>query len=180
MGIISLGLGFGGIGIFAALFHTLNHSLAKTLSFCAAGRMGQIHGTHDMKKMSGSYARSHVWGLGLFTGFLSLIGVVPFALFMSEFQIVKASVDIHAYVRLGLLLAGIAVIFISMLRRGIALFYATDGNQEHIRSSLTESLLVFVPLGALLVLGLWMPGFFGGILAGASAIISVIPVQHIR
>jgi hydrogenase-4 component F len=33
MGIITLGLGLGGLGTFAALFHTLNHSLCKTGAF---------------------------------------------------------------------------------------------------------------------------------------------------
>jgi len=180
MGIISLGLGLGGIGVFAALFHTLNHSLAKTVSFCAAGRMGQICGTHDMRKMNGGYAHSYVWGIGLFVGFLSLIAIVPFALFMSEFQIVKASVDIHAYVRLALFLIGIAVVFVSMLYRGIALFYGSDVNQTQLRSSVVEALLVAAPLGALLVLGLWMPGFLNTILTEASAIIRFIPVQQIH
>ena len=40
MGIIALGLGLGGLGVFAALFHTLNHSLCKSLAFFSVGRLG--------------------------------------------------------------------------------------------------------------------------------------------
>ncbi|WP_424705268.1 proton-conducting transporter membrane subunit, partial [Klebsiella pneumoniae] len=40
MGLIAVALGIGGpIGILAALFHTLNHSLAKALLFCGSGNV---------------------------------------------------------------------------------------------------------------------------------------------
>jgi len=97
LGIIALGFGLGGLGTFAALFHTFNHSLCKTLSFFAAGRLGQIFGgSHDMENMSGSLLISPVWGIGIFCSLLALIGIAPFALFMSEFQLIKAAIDAHA------------------------------------------------------------------------------------
>ena len=40
MGLISFAFGLGGpIGVFAGLLHTINHSLAKTLLFCASGNI---------------------------------------------------------------------------------------------------------------------------------------------
>ncbi len=40
MGLVAVALGIGGpLGIFAALLHTLNHSLAKTLLFCGSGNV---------------------------------------------------------------------------------------------------------------------------------------------
>ncbi|MCX5758016.1 MAG: proton-conducting transporter membrane subunit [Candidatus Hydrogenedentes bacterium] len=54
LGIIAVGLGLGGLGTFAALLHTLNHSICKSLSFFAAGRLGQMYGTHDMSKVAAS------------------------------------------------------------------------------------------------------------------------------
>jgi len=66
LGIIVLGIGLGGAGIFAALFHILNHSICKTLSFFSAGSLGQYAGTHDMRKMVGIRKISPVWGVGLF------------------------------------------------------------------------------------------------------------------
>ena len=49
MGIITLGYALGPIGSFAALFHTLNHSVCKSLAFFAVGRLGQRYGSHDME-----------------------------------------------------------------------------------------------------------------------------------
>ena len=62
MGIIALGLGLGGVGTFAGLFHTLNHSLCKALAFFSVGRLGQMYGTHDMRRMAGAMRAAPVWG----------------------------------------------------------------------------------------------------------------------
>jgi len=89
LGIIALGVGIGGFGALAALFHTLNHSLCKAMSFFCAGSLGQIYGTHDMRRMTRVLRVSPVWGSGLIGSLLALIGVAPFALFLSEFLIMK-------------------------------------------------------------------------------------------
>ncbi|MBI3986367.1 MAG: hydrogenase 4 subunit F [Lentisphaerae bacterium] len=158
LGIITLGFGLGGFGIFAALFHTLNHSLCKTLSFFAAGRLGQWFGSHDMEKMKGSCRVSRVWGVGLFGSLLALIGVAPFALFMSELQILKAALDHGAIVSLVLFLAGAGVVFIGMLARAIPLMWGkTSDAVSPVRAQFLERLVVAVPLIVLLALGLWMP-----------------------
>ena len=96
MGIVAIGLGLGGLGVFAALFHTLNHSLAKSTSFFSAGRLGQMAGSNQMMRLRGITRLSPLWGTGLALSLLALIGVVPSAIFMSELLIVKAAIDAHA------------------------------------------------------------------------------------
>ena len=64
LGIIAVGLGLGGLGTFAALLHTLNHSVCKSLAFFAAGRLGQMYGSHDMHEMAGALRAAPVWGKG--------------------------------------------------------------------------------------------------------------------
>ena len=54
LGIITLGMGIGGLGTLAALFHMLNHSLTKTVAFFTAGRLGQLYGSNDMTRMTGA------------------------------------------------------------------------------------------------------------------------------
>ena len=54
MGLIAVALGIGGpLGIFAALLHTLNHSLAKTLLFCGSGNVLLKYGTRDLNVVCG-------------------------------------------------------------------------------------------------------------------------------
>jgi len=159
LGIITLGVGLGGLGTFAALFHTLNHSLCKTLAFFAAGRLGQMFGSHDMGKLAGAMRVSPVWGAGILGSVLALIGVAPFALFMSELQILKAAVDSRAIAALVLFLFGAGVVFVGALGHAIPLAWGkAETAVKPIRASMLETLLVVIPLVLLLALGLWMPG----------------------
>ena len=91
LGIITLGFGLGPLGTFAALFHTLNHSLCKSLAFFAVGRLGQRYGSHDMHMLSGALRADRLWGLALLGSILALIGVAPFSIFMSEYQLLRAA-----------------------------------------------------------------------------------------
>src|SRR5713226_5790680 len=96
MGIIALGYGLGPLGAFAALFHTLNHSVCKSLAFFAVGRLGQRFGSHDMHAISGALRADSLWGIALLVSLLALIGVAPFSIFMSEYQLLRAAVGAGA------------------------------------------------------------------------------------
>ncbi|MFA6108042.1 MAG: proton-conducting transporter membrane subunit [Candidatus Latescibacterota bacterium] len=158
LGIIALGVGVGGLGLLAALFHTLNHSLCKALSFFCAGSLGQVYGTHDMRRVTQVVRTSPVWGSGLVGSLLALIGVAPFSLFLSEFMILKAAVSHGAYWISGLFLAGIGVVFVGALRHAIAMAWDPLPAPVPARPArAAEGLLVFGPLAVLLVLGVWMP-----------------------
>ncbi|MBE3135751.1 MAG: hydrogenase 4 subunit F, partial [Acidobacteria bacterium] len=102
LGIMALGVGLGGLGTLASLFHLLNHSLTKSVAFFSAGRLGQRFGTHDMTRMGGALRSSPLWGGGLFVGLLALIGVAPFAIFMSEFQIIRAAFDTGSFLSMSI------------------------------------------------------------------------------
>lgn len=158
LGIITLGVGIGGAGAFAALFHMLNHSLCKALSFFCAGSLGQIYRTHDMRQMTRVLRISPGWGSGLIGGLLALIGIAPFALFLSEFLILKAAVDKGSYWIASLFLVGVGVVFVGVLRHVISMAWEPLGKSIIPRKTyLMEYVLVLGPLAVLLVLGIWMP-----------------------
>jgi hydrogenase-4 component F len=172
LGIIALGVGLGGLGAVAALFHMLNHSLSKSVSFCCSGRLGQIYGTHDMRRMTGMIRTAPAWGAGLVIGLLTLIGVAPFAIFLSEFMILKTALNTGFYWVGGLFLAGVGVVFIGVLRNAISMAWEPlkddVGRRETYRM---ESVLMFAPLAALLVLGIWVPHPFLRVLEQAANIL---------
>jgi hydrogenase-4 component F len=94
MGIMALGLGFGGpLGISAALLHAMNHGLAKTLMFCGAGNVLIKYGTRDLDKVKGLMRLAPASGTMLIAGSLALGGAPPFAPFVSEFTTVVAGVQ---------------------------------------------------------------------------------------
>ncbi len=176
IGIMALGFGLGGLGAIAALFHMFSHSLAKTLAFCCAGRLGQILGTHDMQRMGRLPAVSPWLGAGLLTALLTLIGAAPFALFVSEFLIMKAAIDQGNLAAAGILLAGLAVVFIAVLRRMIALAWnPAAGAPPPQRAHWTEILPIAAGLAALLALGLYWPAPLARTLESAAAVLGGMP-----
>jgi hydrogenase-4 component F len=170
MGIIVLGYSLGPIGTLGALFHTLNHSIAKTGGFFAAGKLGQMIGSNNLSEFDGAAKTYPVWGIGLAVSLLALTGAAPFALFISEFQIIKAAVDSGRYAALVLFLIGTVIVFIVMLRHAIRIAWnpVPVGHAGKMRISVLEALLVFIPLGLLLVLGLWLPDFIHAFMEQAS------------
>src|SRR5581483_5727636 len=90
MGIIATGVGLGGtLGLYGALLHTFNHSLAKSVLFFAAGNIRENLGTLRMDRMSG-VGRMLPFASGtLVLGGLAIVGFPPFALFVSEFAILS-------------------------------------------------------------------------------------------
>jgi hydrogenase-4 component F len=172
MGIIALGLGIGGLGTFAALFHVLNHSVSKTLAFFSAGRLARQYGTYDMGTIKGAIAMNPLWGAAFFVSVLALIGAAPFSVFMSEFQIVKALIDAHRYAAIAVFLFGAIVVFISVLRNAIDV----STGAALIRPPAPtwfgrDYLLVGVCCALLLLAGLAMPSWYADLLNHASAIV---------
>lgn len=172
LGIITLGVGLGGLGAVAALFHMFNHSLCKSVSFCCGGRLAQIYGTQDMRRMTGILRASRTWGGGLATGLLALIGAAPFAIFLSEFMILKAALDARSYATAALFLAGLGIVFVGVLRHFIAMSWAPMPEGLRSRQSRgVEGALILGPLVVLLLLGLWMPSRFMNILTQAAGLL---------
>ncbi|HEV2302465.1 MAG TPA: proton-conducting transporter membrane subunit [Stellaceae bacterium] len=158
MGIIALGYGLGPLGAFAALFHTLNHSVCKSLAFFAVGRLGQRFGSHDMHRIAGALRADWLWGTALLISLLALIGVAPFSIFMSEYQLLRAAVGAGAWLPLVLFLAASVVVFVAALRHLIDMAYGTPGTGARLLRDGSLALpIVAVAAGLLLVLGVWMP-----------------------
>ncbi len=172
LGITVLGMGLGGFGTFAALFHVLNHSLAKSLAFFSAGRLGLAFGSHNIEKMKGSFKISPVWGTGIFAAILVLIGVVPFSLFISEFQVLKAAIDNHQIAVVIIFLTATGIIFAGSLRYALPLGIGEPASGiETVPVKKLDAFIVALPLLILLILGLWMPKTLQVTLSRAAAIV---------
>ena len=174
LGIIALGYGLGPLGTFAALFHTLNHSLSKTLAFCAVGRLGQRFGTHDMDTLSGALRQDRLWGLALVGSILSLIGAAPFAIFMSEYQLLRAAASAQKWVVLAVFLAAAGVVFVSALRHLIDMAFGdAKAAVSPLRSRAAGYAVAIPPLAGLVFLGLWLPSWLVEAIGRATAALGV-------
>jgi len=114
MGILSLGIGLGGAGIFGSMLHAVNHSLTKASLFLVAGNILAAYHTKDVRKIGRLRAvlplSSVLWVLG----FLAITGTPPFGVFLSEFTILRAALDQNRPWVAGAYLVLLALIFIGM------------------------------------------------------------------
>ncbi|GLP97314.1 hydrogenase 4 subunit F [Paraferrimonas sedimenticola] len=92
MGLITLAIALGPLGVIAGLLHVINHSLAKTLMFCGAGNILLKYGTRDIGIVKGILRVAPLTGVLVVVGALALGGVPPFSIFVSEFTMVTAAI----------------------------------------------------------------------------------------
>jgi len=121
MGILALGVGLGGAGLFGSLLHVINHSLTKVMLFMVAGNLLAVYHTKTAKNVSGALQVLPVSGLLWVLGFLAITGSPPFGPFLSEFTILKAALDqgrsfvaIAYLILLAIILAGMATPVLAM------------------------------------------------------------------
>ena len=93
LGLISFAFGLGGpVGVFAGLFHTITHSVAKGMLFCASGSILLKYNSRDMDSVSGLWRTMPITAVLFAGGTLALAGLPPFGLFASEFSVVVAGI----------------------------------------------------------------------------------------
>src|SRR5260370_9221057 len=93
MGILAVGVGLGGAGLFGAMLHVINHSLTKVMLFMVAGNLLAVYHSKTARNVSGALQVLPISGLLWVLGFLAITGSPPFGPFLSEFTILKAALD---------------------------------------------------------------------------------------
>ncbi|HEY6003511.1 MAG TPA: hydrogenase 4 subunit F [Anaeromyxobacter sp.] len=159
VGIIALGLGFGGrIGTYGALLHVVNHGVTKALAFLVAGDAIGRYGTRDMRLMKGFLGIAPAAGTLLLMGAFSLAGTPPFSIFVSELLVVRAGIAAGSYVAVAVFLAMVVVIFAGLIHHvGQMAFGVAAPGAERGREAATP-ILAMVLLAAVMVLfGTWIP-----------------------
>ncbi len=91
MGVILVAAGLGGAAAhLGAVSQILAHAVTKSFCFFAAGAVLLITGTRDISSVRGLIRLSPVAGISLMLGGLAIAGAPPFAVFLSEFSIIRA------------------------------------------------------------------------------------------
>src|SRR5450631_1099352 len=92
MGIITFAFGMGGpLANFAGLLHMSLHSLTKSAIFFAVGHIAQVKGTQMMSEIRGLTVSHPVLGWSLVAGVITIVGLPPTGIFMTEFLIVTST-----------------------------------------------------------------------------------------
>ncbi len=116
MGIILVAVGLGGYAAhFGATYQMLTHSVTKSFCFFAAGATLGIAGSGDIGAVHGLIRRSPFVGISLLLGALAISGAPPFAVFLSEFAILRAGISSGQYVVVGLLALFVVMAFCAIM-----------------------------------------------------------------
>ena len=116
IGLIFMGLSIGTssvsedvatLGLTAALYHTVNHSVGKALLFMGVGVFINLLGTRDLDKLSGSGKLSPLVMGAVIVGFLQLMGAPPLGGFFSKLLLYQSLIEA------GLIVPAVLVIVIS-------------------------------------------------------------------
>jgi hydrogenase-4 component F len=173
MGIIALGVAFGGVlGLYGALLQVLNHAVTKSLMFFASGQVLLKYRTKDISRVSGIIKLMPVTGSMLILGGLALTGSPPFSMFISEFSILSAGFR-YGYTAAAIaMLVLIALIFVAFLFYlngmvfGKASTTVKPGELSYL-SLLAMALSVLVIVG----LGVFLPAPLSSLLHQAAAVL---------
>lgn len=168
-----LGLGLGPLGVFAALLHLLNHSIAKSMLFNLTGRILHRYHTTEIAEVSGLLKSMPLTG-GLFAaGILAIIGLPPFGIFISEFMLIRAGFAAGQPWLMAAVLGLLAVAFVVLLKVLNRMLYGQPAAGvtlgEHDR---WQAALLGLSALALLVLGLSIPAPLMALLNQCVAIVT--------
>ena len=171
MGILALGVGLGGAGVYGAFLHAFNHSFTKAALFLAAGNILAAYRTKRIADVRGVSRLLPVTGALWIAGFLSITGSPPFGTFLSEFTILKAALDQDQNVVAALYLVFLSLIFIGMVNimTSMAQGVPPDEQTETARrESWSEIAAPGVLVALVLFLGLCVPSWMNGTLTKAT------------
>lgn len=162
MGVVALGFGFGGVlGVAAALYHMLNHSLAKSALFFGAGNAIQSYGSKDMAQIRRILRVVPAGGLVWLAGAVAITGAPPFGLFLSELGVLRAGWSTPNAWAAWLMALLLIVVFVGFLNHFRAMYFEGDA-PDRARVAVSRWCLwpLWLAVLPVLVFGLWWPAAF--------------------
>src|SRR3989338_1547425 len=109
MGVLLIGFGFGGIGVFASTLHLMYNALIKSSLFMMAGIIFLKYSSTKIAKVYGALKVLPVTSILFFVAFLAITGLPPFGVFMTKMLILSSAITAYPY------LTSIALLFMTLL-----------------------------------------------------------------
>jgi hydrogenase-4 component F len=175
MGIVAIGLGVGGIGYYAAIFHVVLHSFTKAGLFYQIGQSYKVMGTYELDK-SGNYMNLYPAGAtALLLGLLCITAIPPSGMFISELLLLKSMVIQHYYFYLIVVSLILCFVLYALLTRVLHVVYSQPRGMEsklHEPVNPVQTVSQFILFGIVIFLCFVQPTPFKELIEG---IISGLP-----
>jgi hydrogenase-4 component F len=115
MALVVIGLAVGTpLALAAVLLHIVGHGLGKAVLFCGAGQILAAEQTSQISGVRGLLARRPALAACFGVGFLALLGLPPFSLFVSELGLARAATAAGLGWVVAIALSLLVVVFVSV------------------------------------------------------------------
>jgi len=158
MGIAAIGLGIGGIGVWAAVFHVVCHTLIKSSLFLQIAVVRQVYNGYRINRIGDYININKVGAIGLLAGMVAVLAFPPSPLFVSELMILSQTIASTGWWLAAVMVLLLCIVIYSICYRVIKLCY--QPNQDELHLSKINRRLSYGALSLLMaaiVLGLWQP-----------------------
>ncbi len=173
MGIIALAVGIGGpLGLFAALFLVIAHSLSKPLAFLVGGIASLKFGTKEISKIGGIARNVPLLGSLFILANIGVAGSVPFGTFVAEIALLAAALYAGHFIIAILIVIFTTIAFGNMLFKSSGMAFGETITKP---GKYSPDLATMACVGCLLLLaifsGFLTPGPLIGLVNSAVAVI---------
>jgi hydrogenase-4 component F len=164
MGVVALGFGFGGLGIFAGILHMVYHSLIKSALFFSAGNIFLKYSSTKIAKIRGVITALPITGILFMVGFFIITGTPPFGIFFTKIFILSAGINIHPIVTIIAILL-MALLFIGFFKHVADMMFGEK--PEEVKIGEGKMWLIVPPISLILIacyLSFHIPSFLNNLL----------------
>ena len=158
MGIVVIGMGIGGVALWAAVLHVICHTFIKSSMFFQVGIMRHIYDSYSINRIGNYMSINRVGAIGFIIGTLALLAFPPSPLFLSEVMIFSEIISEGSWWLLIAMLLLMCVVIYSIWSRTLRLGYHSNQDELHLsevnrRLSYSAAVLLVVAIA----IGIWMP-----------------------
>jgi len=172
-GIILVAAGLGGSAAgYSAAYQIATHMITKSFCFFAVGAALLVIKDQKIAVIHGLVRSFPLAGISLLLGALAVSGAPPFAVFLSEFSVIKAGLSGGQYLAVGLLVLFVGISFCAIMYHHSRMVFGKPW-QEQQAPALSVGLVAPLVLTALPIVFLWvgMPEAFNNLLHLAGALL---------
>ncbi|AHF80857.1 proton-conducting transporter transmembrane domain-containing protein [Thermococcus paralvinellae] len=157
MGYLFMAVGLGTqLGLQAALFHIINHSIAKALLFLAAGVFIHAVGSRNIDDLAGLGRRMPITTFSLAIATLSLVGIPPLNVFFSKLLLFNALMERSFGLALMIVISSV-IALVAYMRVFYVIWLGKPKENLEIKEPMSMSLVCLLLALTCLILGLAAP-----------------------
>jgi hydrogenase-4 component F len=130
MGIIAVGTGIGGIGVYGAVLCMIHHSLIKSSLFLSSGNILLGYGDRFIKNTGDMAKRMPKTFVAFFGGFAGISGFPPFGIFIGEMFIIVGAFRTGHYITAGIFILSLCFIFAGFANQVIKISFDKCNNDD--------------------------------------------------